>query len=598
MWLLDTKSLALEAVDEPSSVKYAILSHTWEEDEVTFSDISDLDRARQKAGFSKIAKTCELARERGLQYAWVDTCCIDKSSSAELSEAINSMFAWYKSSTVCFVFLSDLPPLENPENPFDRQPGLPYSQEAVGGCRWFTRGWTLQEPIAPARVEFYNSNWEMFTQKSECTWVLSCITSVAVSVLDSPSNLRQTPVAVKMSWAASRKTKRIEDRAYSLLGIFDIHMPLLYGERYKSFRRFQEEIARESDDLSLFAWRSQSSDRTHDENFQLFRGIFARSPTEFRGCSQMRKTTFQSSKPEFSLFNRGVMIKDSFQKSTKDVYVMDLGFSKPYLPIRIFLVHTANGFVRSIPWSLDALVENDRMYRVLLGDVLSICVLRDVTQQEDFELQRLRHKSFHVDFDLPKSLKLERVEPSPEHLWDKFFSKFINNRPNAPYVAKLSLSVRGPAGVSRGAFPLGITIGCGVYVDGVPHVTLYQGQSSDHIPDRNVGTVEPWDVTNLFADHVDWKSYQRVMFAGRGFNGNVPTFKDREVCFSDKHGSTVTVTQFSVELETHNLDDGITTYRVILSGAMKELLGFLDAVNRAPSYIFLEHSPSGASTVL
>ncbi|GJC77652.1 vegetative incompatibility protein HET-E-1 [Colletotrichum liriopes] len=262
MWLLDTESLALEEVDEPSSVEYAILSHTWEEDEVTFRDISDLGRARQKAGFSKIAKTCELARGRGLRYAWVDTCCIDKSSSAELSEAINSMFAWYESSTVCFAFLSDLPPLESPNRPSDQEPGLPYSQEDFGSCRWFTRGWTLQELIAPAHVEFYNSTWEMFTRKSECTSALSRITSIAVSVLDSPSNLRQIPVAVKMSWAASRETKRVEDRAYSLLGIFDIHMPLLYGEKHKSFRRLQEEIARESNDLSLFAWTSQSNDES------------------------------------------------------------------------------------------------------------------------------------------------------------------------------------------------------------------------------------------------------------------------------------------------------------------------------------------------
>ncbi|KAF3806073.1 hypothetical protein GCG54_00004399 [Colletotrichum gloeosporioides] len=123
MWLLDTQTLKLQEIVDPSTVNYAILSHTWEHDEVSFQDISDLDSARKKAGFAKISKTCELSRQRSIPYAWVDTCCIDKSSSAELSEAINSMFQWYKLSVVCFVYLSDFT--------FDK---------ALNSSRWFTRG--------------------------------------------------------------------------------------------------------------------------------------------------------------------------------------------------------------------------------------------------------------------------------------------------------------------------------------------------------------------------------------------------------------------------------------------------------------------------
>ncbi|KAF3802012.1 Vegetative incompatibility protein HET-E-1 [Colletotrichum gloeosporioides] len=251
MWLINTRSLALEEISDPASVEYAILSHTWEDDEISFQDIRspNADDARRKAGFSKVAKTCELARQRHIEFAWIDTCCIDKSSSAELSEAINSMFTWYKLSTVCFVFLSDLSPSKDSE-----------SQQTLGKCRWFSRGWTLQELIAPRHVEFYDSTWKRFSRKANI------------------------PVAVKMSWAAERQTKRIEDRAYSLLGIFDINMPMIYGEGHKSFRRLQEEIAKETGDLSLFAWRGPSAGA---KGYQEYRGSFARNMTEFLTCSNM-----------------------------------------------------------------------------------------------------------------------------------------------------------------------------------------------------------------------------------------------------------------------------------------------------------------------
>ncbi len=108
MWLINTTSLVLEFIGDPDACMYAILSHTWGEDEVSFQDMADLKRARKKKGFSKIERTCQLAHARNIEYAWVDTCCIDKSSSAELAEAINSMFTWYRRSHICFVFLSDL----------------------------------------------------------------------------------------------------------------------------------------------------------------------------------------------------------------------------------------------------------------------------------------------------------------------------------------------------------------------------------------------------------------------------------------------------------------------------------------------------------
>ncbi|KAF9873513.1 hypothetical protein CkaCkLH20_08972 [Colletotrichum karsti] len=252
MWLLNTKTLKLEEHVDPAAIKYAILSHTWEEDEVSFRDISDLDLAKRKAGFTKIAKTCRLARSRGIRLAWVDTCCIDKSSSAELSEAINSMFQWYKLSAVCFAYLSDFVIRSPDRSSRVRESFFEIADEdAFKRCKWFTRGWTLQELIAPKIVEFYDSSWGLVGTKSQLPEILESITRIPLQVLLNSSKLQSTIVAVKMSWAAQRQTKRIEDRAYSLLGIFDINMPLIYGEGAKAFRRLQEEIVKETNDLSL-----------------------------------------------------------------------------------------------------------------------------------------------------------------------------------------------------------------------------------------------------------------------------------------------------------------------------------------------------------
>ncbi|KAK1972544.1 HET-domain-containing protein [Colletotrichum sublineola] len=276
MWLINTRTLALEQINNLSGVKYAIVSHTWEGEEVTFQDMAYLPKAKGKAGFAKIASACKVALEtEGLGYIWVDTCCIDKSSSAELSEAINSMFQWYKQADVCFVLLSDLLPQTGPQ---------PAEDAAVlGACRWFSRGWTLQELIAPAKVKFYDASWQYrFTIGGE-TSMLSAITGIDHDVLAFKKELAAVPVAVKMSWASRRETTRVEDRAYSLLGLFDINMPMLYGEGHKAFQRLQEEIVKETDDMSLFAWLAASGSK------QLYRGAFAESPSEFAHCATLEQ---------------------------------------------------------------------------------------------------------------------------------------------------------------------------------------------------------------------------------------------------------------------------------------------------------------------
>ncbi|KAI5920918.1 heterokaryon incompatibility protein-domain-containing protein [Camillea tinctor] len=246
MHSINTRTLALEEVNSEAGIKYAILSHRWEDGEVSHQEM--LSRAgRSKQGFNKIRRWCSQARRDGLGYAWVDTCCIDKKSSAELSEAINSMYRWYKNSNVCYVFLSDV---------------RANKPESFSTSQWFTRGWTLQELLVPENVFFYDQKWEYIGSKHSLRGDISYITNIDRNVLSYRNTIHECSIAQRMSWASQRRTTRTEDRAYSLMGIFDAHMPLLYGEGDKAFMRLQEEIIRRSDDHSIFAWEYTENDYT------------------------------------------------------------------------------------------------------------------------------------------------------------------------------------------------------------------------------------------------------------------------------------------------------------------------------------------------
>ncbi|KAL2148946.1 hypothetical protein VTH82DRAFT_1632 [Thermothelomyces myriococcoides] len=253
---------------------YAILSHTWGDDEVMLQQLRDGNQAelQRKTGFRKILQTCALARERDkLQYVWVDTCCIDKTSSTELSEAINSMFAWYRDAQVCYVHLVDLPP----GTADDLKTRLP-------SCRWFTRGWTLQELLAPRQVLFFDSEWNYRGELAELAGLVSAITGIPEQLLRHETELSDYAVARRMSWAAKRETTRVEDRAYCLFGIFDINMPLIYGEGPKAFTRLQEAILRATADPSIFAWQADSL-----SDGPTYTGILADSPRLFAWCTEI-----------------------------------------------------------------------------------------------------------------------------------------------------------------------------------------------------------------------------------------------------------------------------------------------------------------------
>ena len=208
--------------------KYAILSHTWGKEEVSFQDFQS-PTAKCMVGHSKIIGCCDEARAAGLTYVWIDTCCIDKTSSSKLSEAINSMYVWYEIAEVCYAHLADLP------GSIDGK-ASPLASAAFTRSRWFTRGWTLQELLAPSNVVFYSQDWAMIGTKSSLRNEISKITSIPVEVLSKDSRF-EASIAMRMSWASKRYTTRIEDMAYSLMGIFGVNMPLLYGEGHNAFAR-------------------------------------------------------------------------------------------------------------------------------------------------------------------------------------------------------------------------------------------------------------------------------------------------------------------------------------------------------------------------
>ncbi|RYN70166.1 hypothetical protein AA0117_g10718 [Alternaria alternata] len=198
---------------------YAILSHTWGEQEVVFDDLKDIVDAQRKEGYRKIRFCAQQAKRDGLDYFWVDTCCIDKANNTELSRAINSMFRWYQNAKRCYVFLSDV---ANDTLEID-------SKSALKQSRWFKRGWTLQELLAPRSVEFFSEEGERLGDKESLQHLIHEVTGIPIEAL-SGSDLSEFDVAKRFSWAANRQTTEEEDGAYCLFGIFGVHLPLIYGE--------------------------------------------------------------------------------------------------------------------------------------------------------------------------------------------------------------------------------------------------------------------------------------------------------------------------------------------------------------------------------
>ncbi|KAJ1324376.1 HET domain-containing protein [Microdochium nivale] len=335
MFLLNVDTRVLEQFAEGNIPGHAILSHTWGSDEATFEDYrhgnrpetptaagtppvsqqhharhwydrrykkirstksvrprraAELQRRKSPlpgAGHAKIDACCRTAKADGFQYVWIDTCCIDKQSSAELSEAINSMFAWYARASICYVYLADVQPADSLDTQQDtdttrdihatRPRGLSATQIAESkASRWFTRGWTLQECLAPDRLHILDSSWTLIGYSHRrshnpdsivlgdmsvpsLTSLLSEITGIPYNFLWD-TDIHTASVAERMRWASSRQTTRTEDQAYCLLGIFDVSMSMIYGEGKHAFDRLQHEIIKRYDDQSILAFGSIADD--------------------------------------------------------------------------------------------------------------------------------------------------------------------------------------------------------------------------------------------------------------------------------------------------------------------------------------------------
>ncbi|THU97116.1 HET-domain-containing protein [Dendrothele bispora CBS 962.96] len=273
MRLLNTKTFQLQEfyTDVPP---YAILSHTWGKREVTFQDMQNIDAIKTsedlQAGWDKVKRACEHAQKYLFEWIWIDSCCINKESSAEISEALNSMYQYYEDAEVCYVYLFDVSHREDPRNP----------NSAFRVSRWFKRGWTLQELLAPSHLVFLDKDWADLGTRQSLRDAISAITLIPVEVFKG-KDITEFSIAQRMSWAAFRETTRPEDQAYSLMGLFGVNMPPIYGEGGpKAFVRLQQEIIKISDDRSIFAWIAPAGQKEP-------RGLLARSPYEFRASGDV-----------------------------------------------------------------------------------------------------------------------------------------------------------------------------------------------------------------------------------------------------------------------------------------------------------------------
>ena len=356
---VERRTKVLEFRDDEAT-EYAILSHRWidltEVDYEEMVDLAKMDRQeqseiRRRLGYKKIIDTCKQAKRDGYEWVWIDTCCIDKRSSAELSEAINSMYRWYANAEVCYAYLHDVDgssfPIHRDKKKYHKSNGRP---------EWFSRGWTLQEMIAPRNLQFFNEHWRPIDDKKSLAGILNTITGVPEHILADGLEENRPCVAQIISWAATRTTTRVEDRAYSLMGLLDVNMPMLYGEGKKAFHRLQLEIIRSSNDQSIFAWGYGSDVRIGS--------VLADDPSAFKGCfhvkllshdelierfSDLSSTDTDRLDDEFPITNRGIKIWMSLRR-----YRNSNSIFRAYLPCL-----GGNGEVVSI----DLVLWNSNYYR-------------------------------------------------------------------------------------------------------------------------------------------------------------------------------------------------------------------------------------------
>ena len=291
MYLINVNTLKLELFygEGQAIPPYAILSHTWglEASELSFGDLcgmdGDIEKLRAEIDRTKLLGCCKEAKEQaGVQYIWIDTCCIDKGNTVQRDEAINSMFRWYQQAKVCFAYLADVHKKD--------------SATEFLNSSWFRRGWTLQELLAPVNLTFYDSQWDILGPKLEWVDSIQATTGIPVEYLTQAVDFREASVAQRMSWAANRVTTRPEDIAYCLFGIFDVGIDLRYGEGGESaFLRLQRQILIEIQDDTILAWDfGVEHSREMPTATGTWTGALATSPSAFQNCKNTTKKGFRT----------------------------------------------------------------------------------------------------------------------------------------------------------------------------------------------------------------------------------------------------------------------------------------------------------------
>ncbi|KAF2968884.1 hypothetical protein GQX73_g4655 [Xylaria multiplex] len=433
--------------------KYAILSHTWgwqdEEtgkwahkvDEVTYNERhqfsnpfnESLPPSKRKA-YRKIYYTCRRALDLGCSYVWIDSCCIDKSNSAELTESINSMFRWYSEADVCLVYLVDsCGGATAPQNGVP-DPHRLYTKDGTS-CRWFSRCWTLQELLASRKLVFYDGEWGLIgtlqdqapKDLDEFRSEISKITKVDAEAFLGEAQLWEYSVEAKMNWASNRKAGRPEDIAYSLLGLFDIHMPLIYGEGARAaFQRLQLEIIKSTSDLSIFAWHTEGS---HQEG-QIC-SVLADSPSQFRFPRRICRVMPES---HHTMTNKGIEMISSLHRvqtpSGERYFLVLQGDESQSDSIGIFLRKVDYNVFQRVEESL-AQIPNLAVYPATHRNTFYITS----SPQHNLKLPALDPGSIHVPPEY------EVIDLLPEACWDCENRVLLGRIPCNDGVKALKLSI-------------------------------------------------------------------------------------------------------------------------------------------------------------
>jgi hypothetical protein len=316
MWLINTSTLLLENFLAPPQ-GYAILSHRWGSEEVSFQEWQgDKSPIQHREGYHKIRNACKQARADGHLYLWVDTNCIDKSSSAELSEAINSMFSYYRGSAICYAYLVDVPPCTIDES---RQPASRFWTSD-----WFTRGWTLQELLAPNDLLFLSQDWSPIATKQDLCCEIAQITGIKKEYINDQVALHDASIAIRMSWMSNRVTSRAEDAAYCLMGIFNVNMPLLYGEGVRAFVRLQEELLKIDVDQTIFAWSNLQRRLESDDGYP------ARRASYLTKSRYVLESQYRPGRDSQSIMAPSLLAPDPICFYSSDVFIRDFRAESTY----------------------------------------------------------------------------------------------------------------------------------------------------------------------------------------------------------------------------------------------------------------------------